>query len=117
MTCSVLRLPGSFYKLHPNSLLELAMVWLQEVAEHQRSLEALPSQRECRQEEERLTAEIEGLEKACQYREVDMKATLEKQGKIDDEVSPLMHTVPAVAVSPVLKLSVVHSQCCTAHFE
>lgn len=57
------------------------------MADHQRCLEALPSERECRQEEERLTAEIQGLEKACQYREVDMKATLEKQNKIDDEVS------------------------------
>ncbi|KAL3149139.1 hypothetical protein ABBQ32_001975 [Trebouxia sp. C0010 RCD-2024] len=60
-----------------------------EVADHQRCLEALPSERECRQEEERLTAEIQGLEKACQYREVDMKATLEKQNKIDDEISAL----------------------------
>lgn len=61
--------------------------WLQEVADHQRQLEALPGERECRQEEERLTAEIQGLEKACQYRDVDMKATLEKQKKVDDEVS------------------------------
>ena len=61
--------------------------WLQEVADHQRQLEALPGERECRQEEERLTAEIQGLEKACQYRDVDMKATLEKQKKTDDEVS------------------------------
>ena len=60
--------------------------WLQEVADHHRQLEALPGERDCRQEEERLTAEIQGLEKACQYRDVDMKATLEKQKKIDDEV-------------------------------
>lgn len=64
--------------------------WLQEVAEHQRQLEALPGERECRQEEERLTAEIQGLEKACQYREVDMKATLEKQKKTDNEVPSLI---------------------------
>ena len=60
---------------------------LQEVADHQRQLDALPGERECRQEEEQLTAEIQGLEKACQYRDVDMKATLEKQKKTDDEVT------------------------------
>ena len=57
------------------------------MADHQRQLETLPGERECRQEEERLSAEIQGLEKACQYRDVDMRATLEKQKKTDAEVS------------------------------
>ena len=59
---------------------------MQDLVGAQRQLEALPGERECRQEEERLTAEIQGLEKACQYRDVDMRATLEKQKKTDDEV-------------------------------
>ena len=59
---------------------------MQEVAEHQRQLEALPDERESRQEEERLAAEIQGLEKTCQYQDIDMKATLQKQHKTDAEV-------------------------------
>lgn len=61
---------------------------MQEVAEHQRQLEALPDERESRQEEERLAAEIQGLEKTCQYQDIDMKATLDKQQKTDAEVHP-----------------------------
>ena len=59
---------------------------MQEAAEHQRQLEALPDERESRQEEERLAAEILGLEKTCQYQDIDMEATLEKQQKTDAEV-------------------------------
>jgi len=58
------------------------------VADHQRQLDALPNERECRQEEELLTAEIQGLEKACTYQDLDMKATLKKQQKTDSEVMP-----------------------------
>lgn len=66
--------------------LQFGIAEVQDLVDNQRQLEALPSERECRQEEERLIAEIQGLEKACQYRDVDMKATLEKQKKTDDEV-------------------------------
>jgi len=44
------------------------------------------AERECRQEEERLTGEMQGLEKTCQYQDIDMKATVEKLQKIDAEV-------------------------------
>ncbi len=59
---------------------------VQDVADHRRQLEALPDERECRQEEERLTGEMQGLEKTCQYQDIDMKATAEKLQKIDAEV-------------------------------
>ena len=59
---------------------------VQDVADHRRQLEALPDERECRQEEERLTGEMQGLEKTCQYQDIDMKATVEKLQKIDAEV-------------------------------
>ena len=60
---------------------------IQEVADHQRQLDALPNERDCRQEEERLAAEVQGMEKAAEYHDLDMKATLEKQQKTDAEVS------------------------------
>jgi hypothetical protein len=59
---------------------------VQDVADHRRQLEALPDEREGRQEEERLTGEMQGLEKTCQYQDIDMKATVEKLQKIDAEV-------------------------------
>lgn len=59
---------------------------VQDMADHRCQLEALPDERECRQEEERLTGEMQGLEKTCQYQDIDMKATLEKLQKIDAEV-------------------------------
>lgn len=58
----------------------------QEVGQFQRQLESLPNERECRQEEERLTAELQGLEKNLSYKEMDLKATLDKQQKYDSEV-------------------------------
>ena len=76
-------------KLHTCQVLIVTVDVGQEVAEHQRQLEALPNERECRQEEERLTAEIQGLEKACDYHEIDMQATLDKQQKTNAEVSLL----------------------------
>ena len=69
---------------------------LQEVAEQQRQLDALPDERECRQEEERLAAEIQGLEKAAEFHELDMKATLEKQKRTDTEVS-IPYSLPELA--------------------
>ncbi|DBA77355.1 TPA: hypothetical protein ACH3X2_000872 [Trebouxia sp. C0005] len=60
-----------------------------DVADHRRQLEALPDERECRQEEERLTGEMQGLEKTCQYQDIDMKATMEKLQKIDAEIASL----------------------------
>ena len=60
---------------------------MQEVADQQRQLDALPDERECRQEEERLAAEIQGMEQAAKFQDLDMKATLEKQQKTDAEVS------------------------------
>lgn len=59
---------------------------IQEVIQFQRQLEALPNERECRGEEERLTSEIQGLEKNLSYKELDLTATLEKQQKYDSEV-------------------------------
>ena len=56
------------------------------MADHQRQLDALPNERDCRQEEERLAAEVQGMEKAAEYHDLDMKATLEKQQKTDAEV-------------------------------
>lgn len=60
---------------------------IQEVAQAQKQLELLANERECRQEEERLTAELQGLEKNLSYKELDLKATLDKQQKYDAEVS------------------------------
>ncbi|DBA97424.1 TPA: hypothetical protein ACH3X1_015143 [Trebouxia sp. C0004] len=60
-----------------------------DAADHRRQLEALPDERECRQEEERLTGEMQGLEKTCQYQDIDMKATVEKLQKIDAEIASL----------------------------
>lgn len=74
------------HNLGPQTARCVCVCMVQDVADHRRQLEALPDERECRQEEERLTGEMQGLEKTCQYQDIDMKATVEKLQKIDAEV-------------------------------
>lgn len=59
---------------------------MQELAQLQRQLASLPDERECKQEEERLSAELRGLEKALEYQELDLKRTQEQQQKHETEV-------------------------------